>query len=503
MKTRYVSLMAVLSVFAAFILPAVAQDRKAGFDFDDDGREVFFIDSIWYHLDSIQMKASVCNRSYWWEDPNYPEWRKEMVIPSTIMHNEQEYTVNEIEKYAFQYEAFETLSLPSTLTIMDNSEVCSLTNLISITVDEKNPNFKAVDGVLYNKEMTSMLCYPKGKWDSGIVIPEGVKRLEHNLFIAGRYDKDDNNAKNYNISFPSTLKSIGGGCFNKFRAKSFNLPDGLESIESWAFESASSEDSTLVIPSTVSWIGRNGFESARFKRITLPDGLEIINEYTFYGCPLEEMTLPSTVKEIGERAFEYTKSLKGIEFPGGIEKIGIEAFRQSGLKSVAIRLNIERLDDDVFSYCDSLRQVVIGEDVFSIKESFTGCAALRDIYCEGMTPPRIISEYPLGVWKRNYIHGDPLPVFTGATVHVRPGAAKNYSGTRWKEIGPIVEDLTDGVDEVGDDMAIGDDELCDAYSLSGATVATWLRFGEVATTLPKGLYIVRTASGKSAKIAIE
>lgn len=101
------------------------------------------------------------------------------------------------------------------------------------------------------------------------------------------------------------------------------------------------------------------------------------------------------------------------------------------------------------------------------------------------------------------MHGDPLPVFTGATVHVRPGAAKNYSGTRWKEIGPIVEDLTDGVSDIYDGTGIGDDELCDAYSLSGATVATLLHFGEVATTLPKGLYIVRTASGKSAKIAIE
>ncbi len=502
MNMKSISLMAMLSMFAALILPAMAQDRKAGFDFDGDGREVFFIDSIWYHLDSIHMKAAVCNQSYLSDGPNYPAWRKEMVIPSAVVHKGQEYTVNEIEEFAFQLEAFETLSLPSTVIKIDNN-MCQLPNLLSVTVDNGNPAFCAVDGVLYNKEMTSILCYPKEKWDSGIVIPEGVKRLENSLFSATTMNETELGTTTYTISFPSTIKSIEGYCFFYFKAESFNLPDGLESIAGFAFCGTSSKDSTLVIPSTVSWIGEHGFYGARFKRIKLPDNLKIINDYSFTGRCLEEITLPQALTEIGDYAFENTSSLKGIEFPEGLENIGIGAFRQSGLKSVAVRLKIERLDDDVFSYCDSLRQVVIGEDVFSIKEAFTGCAALKDIYCEGMTPPRIISEYPLGVGKRNYIQGDPLPVFTGATVHVRPGAAKNYSGTRWKEIGPIVEDLTDGVSDIYDDTTIRDDELCEAYSLSGAKVAYGLRFGEVATTMPKGLYIIRTASGKSAKLAIE
>lgn len=51
-------------------------------------------------------------------------------------------------------------------------------------------------------------------------------------------------------------------------------------------------------------------------------------------------------------------------------------------------------------------------------------------------------------------------------------------------------------------MTIGYDELCGAYSLSGAT-ACGLRFGEVSDVFPKGLYIIRTASGKSAKIVVK
>ena len=70
-------------------------------------------------------------------------------------------------------------------------------------------------------------------------------------------------------------------------------------------------------------------------------------------------------------------------------------------------------------------------------------------------------------------------------------------------MGPIIEDLPVGVDETGDDMTIGDDELCEAYSLSGATIGIRLRFGEVGDALPKGLYIIRTASGKSTKIVVK
>ena len=109
--------------------------------------------------------------------------------------------------------------------------------------------------------------------------------------------------------------------------------------------------------------------------------------------------------------------------------------------------------------------------------------------------PEVDSENPLGLDSRYERLGK-------VNVHVRPGCAQAYLDSPWKLVGPIIEDLPVGVDETGDDMTIGDDELCEAYSLSGATIGIRLRFGEVGDALPKGLYIIRTASGKSAKIAV-
>lgn len=44
--------------------------------------------------------------------------------------------------------------------------------------------------------------------------------------------------------------------------------------------------------------------------IVLPEGLESIEKYAFFNCEnLKILTLPTTVKEIGEKAFDGCKSI--------------------------------------------------------------------------------------------------------------------------------------------------------------------------------------------------
>lgn len=110
------------------------------------------------------------------------------------------------------------------------------------------------------------------------------------------------------------------------------------------------------------------------------------------------------------------------------------------------------------------------------------------------TPPEVDSSRPLGFY----------PDMLGkVTVHVRPGYGEAYMQTPWKEVGPIVEDLGSGVEEIGEENAILGDELCDAYTISGAAVASNIKYNEIRTTLSRGLYIIRTTSGKTAKMAVE
>lgn len=171
----------------------------------------------------------------------------------------------------------------STVWDFGYSSIPKCLELETITVDEDNESYTSVDGVLYNKNKSRLLAYPKKKWADGIVIPEGVESLGYAVFS----DYDDDSVKR--ISLPSTLKELDLNCFEYFEAESFNLPEGLERIPFYAFHGASSADSTLVIPSTVSYIEGCSFSESGFKNIILPEGIDKIKDSTFAESALENI----------------------------------------------------------------------------------------------------------------------------------------------------------------------------------------------------------------------
>ena len=56
-------------------------------------------------------------------------------------------------------------------------------SLSEINADINNQHHKSADGVLFDKEMTRLLCYPAGKKDVSYAIPEGVEKVEDYAFV--------------------------------------------------------------------------------------------------------------------------------------------------------------------------------------------------------------------------------------------------------------------------------------------------------------------------------
>ncbi|MCF2684426.1 leucine-rich repeat domain-containing protein, partial [Faecalicatena contorta] len=80
----------------------------------------------------------------------------------------------------------ESITIPDTVTYIGDFknggggwEPCS--SLESITVDENNPNYCSVEGVLFNKDQTSLVCCPT-KREGEYRIPDSVTTIEKSAF---------------------------------------------------------------------------------------------------------------------------------------------------------------------------------------------------------------------------------------------------------------------------------------------------------------------------------
>ena len=112
-----------------------------------------------------------------------------------------------------------------------------------ITVAENNPYFKDVDGVLFSKDMTRLICYPCGKSGSSYTIPDGVELIEEGAFL--------DNVNLQKIVLPKSIKKIQRQAFFQCKKLShINLPHGLEYIGEECFE-LSLYINRLIIPLSV------------------------------------------------------------------------------------------------------------------------------------------------------------------------------------------------------------------------------------------------------------
>ena len=115
---------------------------------------------------------------------------------------------------------------------------------------------------------------------------------------------------------------------------------------------------TLTIAANAFGEGSFGFGPINDSKlyITLPEGLRIINYEAFAGLDIGSINIPSTVEEIGERAFCYA-FIDSITIADGVKVIGKEAFAQARFDSIEIPSSVETIEEKAFyqSQCNSIK----------------------------------------------------------------------------------------------------------------------------------------------------
>lgn len=104
-----------------------------------------------------------------------PNYTGNIVLPADVTHDSNLYSVTSIWKDAFYgCSSLISIAIPNSVTIIGYWAFGFCTGLISIKVDENNSNYSSLDGVLFNKDKTTLLQFPEGKIDTNYTIPNSI-----------------------------------------------------------------------------------------------------------------------------------------------------------------------------------------------------------------------------------------------------------------------------------------------------------------------------------------
>ena len=153
-------------------------------------------------------------------------------------------------------------------------------------------------------------------------------------------------------------------------ATSIDIPEGVTIIPDRCFSECKSLVN-ITLPSTIKKIGKKAFYyCSSLISIDIPEGVTIIPKNCFYGCSsLESVTLPSTIKQIEEHAFYGCSSLISIDIPEGVSILPDWCFGEcSRLGSITLPTTIKKIEKCVFYTCYKMKTISIPNGCERIEE---------------------------------------------------------------------------------------------------------------------------------------
>ena len=276
--------------------------------------------------------TKIKDRAFWFSFPEYSDDHLEKVIlPSTLQIIGKDAFGNRVN--------LKDINLPKNLTSIGDGALSYCGKLKSIEIPPQVPEFN-----LFGLSCSS-LTIPS----SDIEILNKQRRISHD-YNGIDYIKVASKNPNY--------KAIDGILYSKdgktalytpteWNKKTLKIPDGVKEISQF-FIKSNYYIETLIIPKTVELIDSEALcRLDELKEIVFEEGIALkeIKEDAFYETVVDEITIPEGVEIIGQRAFARLvfyndsyetrrRSIKKIKLPKSIKKVGDGAFR--GVKEVVL-----------------------------------------------------------------------------------------------------------------------------------------------------------------------
>jgi len=216
-----------------------------------------------------------------------------------------------------------TIALGRNLTTLEGGAFFGSSKLTAINVSSLNTTFSSLDGVLFNKNQTILLLYPRSKSGS-YTIPASVTHLDFDAFNSCTGLTE--------VTIPNSVTNFAFyACTGLGRV---TIENGATRIPSWAFNGCYSL-THLVIPDSVRTIESRGFSGCGLTNIVIPNGVITIGQAAFTGCSgLTSVTIGTGVTNIGDSAFWNCTSLTGVYMEGDAPSAGAGVFLNANLATI-------------------------------------------------------------------------------------------------------------------------------------------------------------------------
>ncbi len=264
------------------------------------------------------------------------------------------------------------IQIPSSVTSIESQEDSEFS---SISVDEDNTTYSSSNGVLFDKNKTTLICYPGGKNDKTYNIPSGVTTIKKYSFSGCKNTE--------HLKIPSSARIIEEYSFNGSNFTSIEIENGLTTIGTSAFK-ACDNLINIEIPNSVTSIGSNAFSYCdNLTNVTLSKGLTSLETEVFRECKsLQSIIIPGNIKTIFSSAFESCTSLETVDIQEGVTTLSaINHFRDcNNLKSISLPSTLTNLGSYTFVNCYNLTDIIIPSHIDTIgDETFENCINIKNI----------------------------------------------------------------------------------------------------------------------------
>lgn len=246
--------------------------------------------------------------------------------------------ITKIHEYAFNGdETIHNITFGKDVKEIDQKAIYSCWSLRNVWIDDENPNYCDIDGVVYNKDVTEAIHYPTC---------HDVQLVAENGYATVEIDKKGNQV------IKTKMKDANGNPMDRVWGTD------KDHTEQW-YQGYNKTCRTYVIPSTVTKLNEMSFAYSDITDLYIPEGVTyignmalfkntaLINIYTYKAdAPITDTTykaidqmsstypsIPEGVEFIGSDAFYYTRGLSYMYLPESVKTIKHHAFWDAAFKN--------------------------------------------------------------------------------------------------------------------------------------------------------------------------